>query len=53
MGIPEGMTLSVAVYGLESAWQGLANEEGTVLGNVTTSGGQSKTKRHMLYKAAF
>ena len=55
--IPEGVEINVAVYAVESAWAQYENEQGTVLGNVTTSeGGGNSTapaKRHMIYEATF
>jgi beta-fructofuranosidase len=56
--IPDGMTINVAVYAIESAWAQYENEQGTVVGNVTVgegaSGGNSTAppaKRHMVYEA--
>lgn len=52
--IQESMTISVAVYALESAWAPYENEQGTVVGNVTDSGNTtSYDRRSMIYKARF
>jgi beta-fructofuranosidase len=54
--IPEGVEIDVAVYVVQSAWAEYENEQGTVLGNVTQSGGGNSTapaKRHMVYEATF
>lgn len=40
-GIASNATVSVGVWALEDAWAALADANGTVLGNVTTSGGSS------------
>ncbi|KKY24889.1 putative invertase precursor [Diplodia seriata] len=50
-GLPEGAQVSVAVWGLESAWAQYENENGTVAGNVTTS--SSSMERRMLYEGSF
>lgn len=52
--IPDGVTINVAVYAVNSAWAQYENEQGTVEGNVTmpSSGGQMG-KRHMIYEASF
>jgi len=47
--LPE-MTVSVAVYAIESAWALYENEQGTVVGNIT-SNSTVKEKRHMVYEA--
>lgn len=48
------MNVSVAVWGIESAWLQYENEQGTVVGNVTSAGnGTSMGKRHMVYDAGY
>ncbi|KXJ96201.1 glycosyl hydrolase [Microdochium bolleyi] len=57
--MPSGTEVSVAVWGLKSAWAKYQNEQGTVLGNVTmsatnsTSSGSAGQKRHMVYEGKF
>lgn len=46
------MSVSVAVWGIESAWLQYENEQGTVFGNVTTNG-TTMGKRHMEYDAGY
>lgn len=50
-GLPEGAQVSVAVWGLESAWAQYENENGTVVGNVTTS--SSSVEKRMLDEGSF
>lgn len=40
-GVASNATVSVGVWALEDAWEGMADVNGTVLGNVTTTGGGS------------
>jgi beta-fructofuranosidase len=50
----EGMEVSVVVRAINSAWAQYENEQGTVMGNVTTSGGNSTVgRRDMVYGAEF
>ncbi|KAB2578218.1 Invertase precursor [Lasiodiplodia theobromae] len=49
-GLPEGAKVSVAVWGLESAWAQYEDESGQVVGNVTTS---SSAEKRMLYATSF
>lgn len=49
-GLPAGAKVSVAVWGLESAWAQYEDESGQVVGNVTTS---SSAERRMLYATSF
>lgn len=54
--ILEEMTVSVAVYALESGWASEADEDGTVRGNVTdssTSGSGRMRRRGLVYEASF
>jgi beta-fructofuranosidase len=51
--ILEGMGISVTVKSINSAWAKYANEQGTVLGNVTGSANSTMGKRHMVYEAGF
>ncbi|KAK7963408.1 beta-fructofuranosidase [Apiospora saccharicola] len=54
--LPAGAQVSVAIWSLKSTWAGMANEQGTVLGNVTTtptSGKAPASKRHMIYEGGF
>ena len=61
MNIPDSVKVNVVVYAVNSAWAEYENEQGTVLGNVTESGGQMmgggnstlKAKRHMIYEPSF
>ncbi|KAM0715892.1 hypothetical protein Q7P37_008406 [Cladosporium fusiforme] len=48
-GIASNATVSVGVWALEDTWEGQANENGTVLGNVTTSGGSSNASAVRLF----
>ncbi|EOD51241.1 putative glycoside hydrolase family 32 protein [Neofusicoccum parvum] len=50
-GLPEGAKVEVKVWGLESAWAAYENENGTVVGNVTTGGGAME--RRLVYEAGF
>ncbi|KAI0147227.1 glycosyl hydrolase [Xylariaceae sp. FL1272] len=50
--LPEGTEVSMSVRALKSAWAEYEDEQGTVLGNVT-SVSNSTTKRHMTYKSEF
>ncbi|KAI1268804.1 glycoside hydrolase family 32 protein [Xylariaceae sp. FL1019] len=50
--LPEGTEVSVSVRALKSAWAQYEDEQGTVLGNVTSLS-NSTTKRHMTYKSEF
>jgi beta-fructofuranosidase len=50
--ILDGMTISVSVSAINSAWATMENELGTVVGNVT-DGSANVTKRHMEYDAQF
>lgn len=49
--LPAGAQVSVAIWSLKSTWAGMANDQGTVLGNVTTKAPASK--RHMIYEGGF
>jgi beta-fructofuranosidase len=53
--LPPGATVSVAVWSLKSAWVPYANEQGTVLGNVSASvtGGAAGARRDMIYEGSF
>jgi beta-fructofuranosidase len=52
--LPPGATVSVAIWSVKSAWAASANEQGTVLGNVTSSGeGAAGSKRDMIYEGSF
>jgi beta-fructofuranosidase len=35
--IQDGMAISISVHAIKSAWADLANEDGTVVGNVTST----------------
>lgn len=48
--LPAGVEVSVAVWGLKSAWAGYEDEAGTVVGNVT-SAGEAGARRDMVYEA--
>jgi beta-fructofuranosidase len=50
--ILDGMTISVSVSAINSAWATMENEQGTVVGNVT-DGSAKVGKRHMAYDAQF
>lgn len=49
-GLPEGVQVSVAVWALKSAWAEYENEQGTVVGNVTTTA-PAGARRDMVYEA--
>ncbi|KAI1182488.1 glycoside hydrolase family 32 protein, partial [Nemania serpens] len=49
--LPEGAHVSVDIWSLKSAWAEFEDEQGTVLGNVTSSG--DSTSRNMFYKSSF
>ncbi|KAK4031396.1 glycosyl hydrolase [Parachaetomium inaequale] len=52
--LPPGTTVSVAIWSLKSAWAPYANEQGTVLGNVSSSGGGAAgSRRDMIYEGSF
>ncbi|KAK6850549.1 beta-fructofuranosidase [Apiospora arundinis] len=52
--LPEGAQVSVAVWSLKSTWAGMANQQGTVLGNVTgTSGHATAAKKRIIYEGGF
>jgi beta-fructofuranosidase len=51
--IQDSMKISVSVSAIKSAWADLANEQGTVVGNVTEGGSVNMRKRHMAYDAQF
>lgn len=48
--LPVGVEVSVAVWSVKSAWAEYENEQGTVVGNVTTTAGM---RRDMIYEAAW
>lgn len=50
--IPAGVQFSIAVWALESAWAGSENEQGVVLGNVTTSSSISG-RQDMIYETTW
>lgn len=54
-GISPNATLSAAVWGLDSAWAQYEDESGTVVGNVTSGGGNRTAvrRRAPLYRANF
>ena len=43
-GLNEGVEISVAVWGLKSTWEGQADENGMVMGNVTQASGGNSTQ---------
>ncbi|KAK8004559.1 VMS1-like protein [Apiospora arundinis] len=52
--LPAGAKVSVGVWALKSTWAGQANEQGTVMGNVTTTTTKAaSSKRHMIYEGGF
>ncbi|KAK6815787.1 beta-fructofuranosidase [Apiospora arundinis] len=51
--LPAGAKVSVGVWALKSTWAGQANEQGTVMGNVTTTTKAASSKRHMIYEGGF
>jgi beta-fructofuranosidase len=51
--MPAGSKVSVAVWGLKSAWAEYEDETGMVYGNVTTANTTAVGKRHMAYEASF
>ncbi|KAK6823588.1 hypothetical protein PG989_000321, partial [Apiospora arundinis] len=52
--LPEGAQVSVAVWSLKSTWAGMANQQRTVLGNVTgTSGHATAAKKCIIYEGGF
>ena len=53
--IPAGVTVDAKVYALQSAWQQYEDENGTVVGNVTSSGSSPMVRRHqrVQYEANF
>ena len=46
------MSVSVAVFGIESAWLQYENEQGMVLGN-TTNENSTMGKRYMVYDVGY
>ncbi|KAI8622962.1 glycosyl hydrolase [Xylariaceae sp. FL1651] len=50
--MPQGTQVSVSVSALKSAWAAAENEQGTVVGNVTSSMNATE-KRHMVYESSF
>jgi beta-fructofuranosidase len=50
--ILDGMTISVSVSAINSAWATMENEQGTVVGNIT-DGSANAAKRGMAYNAQF
>ncbi|KAJ4416874.1 Invertase [Gnomoniopsis sp. IMI 355080] len=51
--LPAGVEVSVAVWSLKSAWAEYENEQGTVVGNITSSETMaSQARRDMIYDAA-
>ena len=50
--MPAGVQVSVAVWALESAWAQYENEQGVVVGNVTSSGSIS-SRQDMIYEATW
>ncbi|KAK8099846.1 beta-fructofuranosidase [Apiospora kogelbergensis] len=50
--LPPGAKVSVAVWALKSTWAGLADEQGTVVGNVTAKA-PAAARRHMVYEGEF
>jgi beta-fructofuranosidase len=51
--ILKGMEISVEVRAINSAWARYENEQGTVVGNVTTGGNSTMVRRHTVYDAKF
>ncbi|KAI1843584.1 hypothetical protein JX265_007368 [Neoarthrinium moseri] len=52
--LPSGTEVSIAIWSLKSAWAEYENEQGTVVGNVTTSGNSThQERRHMIYENNF
>ncbi|CAN8101228.1 unnamed protein product [Discula destructiva] len=49
--LPAGVEVSVAIWSLKSAWAEYENEQGTVLGNVTST--TAGARREMIYDANF
>jgi len=50
--LPPNMSVSVAVFGIESAWLQYENEQGMVLGN-TTNENSTMGKRYMVYDVGY
>lgn len=48
-GVAENVTVSVGVWGLVDAWEGMADGNGTVRGNVTTGGGSGNGSEVRLF----
>ncbi len=44
-GLNEGVTVSVAVWGLQSTWMNQASEDGVIYGNVTSGGNSTQALR--------
>ncbi|KAI1115552.1 glycoside hydrolase family 32 protein [Nemania sp. NC0429] len=49
--LPKGARVSVDIWSLKSAWAAFEDEQGVVLGNVTSSG--DSVSRNMMYKSDF
>lgn len=49
--LPAGVEISVAVWSLKSAWAEYENEQGTVVGNVTTAASEVGARMDMVYEA--
>ncbi|TGJ88571.1 hypothetical protein E0Z10_g263 [Xylaria hypoxylon] len=50
--LPAGASVSVDIWSLKRSWAEFENEQGTVLGNVTSSG-NSTSRRSMVYDSKF
>ncbi|KAF2971345.1 hypothetical protein GQX73_g2200 [Xylaria multiplex] len=51
--LPEGTSVSVNIWSLKSAWAEYENEDGTVVGNVTTHEKSAEKKGKAVYKSKF
>lgn len=51
--LPAGVEVSVAVWSVKSAWAEYEDEQGTVVGNVTTEASAPGARRDMIYEATW